>query len=450
MENLYYNGSCPACAAFRGEAAQGFTFDQEVLKQALKTIYRQDFSPTTDIEEHLFDETFATFGRAIDEGYGKPAPGAANEGFYHELRHNAAVFSAFKVHRLQNDIAAQLMDGDGQLKPFGRFAEDVRPMLDHQVERWLRTEYDTAVIRAHQAADWRRYMEQAHILPNLRWLPTTSVKPDIVHREFWSIGLTLPVDHPFWNAHRPGDRWNCHCSLEATDDAPTPGHEIPKTTPQNKPAPGLDNNPGTDAKLFSDTHPYVAHAYKGAKKAVEKFIREKFGKKANPDIGKETDSTSRFALDPEYGKRLQISVNADRTEIKENTRVAYALLEAFPNMKIKINEHVLEKGHKNPEYTIDGKVADRKGVMSEKGITSAFKKAIEQGCEAVVIDLDMNMKEQKLKVRDIARYINWRKNDFDNGIIKDCYVVYRNRVVRIGGKDMERSNIENILKQLEP
>ncbi|WP_315352449.1 hypothetical protein [Phocaeicola abscessus] len=275
MENLYYNASCPACAAFRGEAAQGFAFDQEVLKQALKTIYRQDFSPVADIEEHLFDETFATFGRAIDEGYGKPTPGAANEGFYHELRHNAAVFSAFKVHRLQNDIAAQLMGEDGQLKPFERFAEDVRPILDHQVKRWLRTEYDTAVIRAHQAADWRRYMEQAHILPNLRWLPTTSATPDIVHKQFWSIELTLPVEHPFWNAHRPGDRWNCHCSLEATDDASTPGYEIPKTIPQNRPAPGLDNNPGTDAKLFSDTHPYVAQAYKGARKAVERFIKRR-------------------------------------------------------------------------------------------------------------------------------------------------------------------------------
>ncbi|WP_129588313.1 hypothetical protein [Bacteroides zoogleoformans] len=43
----------------------------------------------------------------------------------------------------------------------------------------------------------------------------------------------------------------------------------------------MDNNPGTDAKLFSDTHPYVAHAYKGARKAVEKFMAERVkGEKA--------------------------------------------------------------------------------------------------------------------------------------------------------------------------
>ncbi|MBR8726464.1 hypothetical protein [Bacteroides pyogenes] len=344
MEDLYYNDSCPSCAAFRGEATQGFTFDKEVLKQALKTIYKQDFSPTADIEEHLFDETFATFGRAIDEGYGKPAPGASNEGFYHELRRNAAVFSAFKVHRLQNDIAAQLVDGNGQLKPFERFAEDVRPMLDHQVERWLRTEYDTAVIRAHQAADWRKYMEQAHILPNLRWLPTTSATPDIVHKQFWSIELTLPVGHPFWNAHRPGDRWNCHCSLEATDDAPTPGHEIPKTTPQNKPAPGLDNNPGTDAKLFSDTHPYVAHAYKGAKKAVEKFIKEKFPDKASVKVDPKHDEPKSYAA---RTKEIKKAAAPLKEEIFVNKRFKKDIRITGRGIKEWLNQPHEHYAHKN-------------------------------------------------------------------------------------------------------
>ena len=38
-------------------------------------------------------------------------------------------------------------------------------------------------------------------------------------------------------------------------------------------------------------------------------------------------------------------------------------------------------------------IADRKGIESPKGIQSAFKKAIKQGCEAVVIDLDMHLKK---------------------------------------------------------
>lgn len=42
----------------------------------------------------------------------------------------------------------------------------------------------------------------------------------------------------------------------------------------NNPHPGLDNNPGIDAKLFSDSHPYIANAYPGAQQAVERVVKE--------------------------------------------------------------------------------------------------------------------------------------------------------------------------------
>ncbi len=71
------------------------------------------------------------------------------------------------------------------------------------------------------------------------------------------------------NIHRPGDRWNCKCDLTATDEEPTP---LPDEDDKNRPQPGLDNNPGTDGKLFSDNHPYQAEAHKGAKKAVDKLM----------------------------------------------------------------------------------------------------------------------------------------------------------------------------------
>jgi hypothetical protein len=61
----------------------------------------------------------------------------------------------------------------------------------------------------------------------------------------------LPVDHPFWSAHHPGDRWGCQCGLEATDDPVTP-----TPTADYRTSPGLENNPGRDAKLFNETHPY--------------------------------------------------------------------------------------------------------------------------------------------------------------------------------------------------
>ena len=172
--------------------------------------------------------------------------------FYKALKHSNEVFAAFKVHTMGKEMAAKLYDADGKLKPFSKWVDEVKPISTHQVGPWLQTEYDTAVIRAHAAADWREFQRNKDILPNLRWMPTTSNQPESCHRAYWLMKLTLPVDDPFWNEHHPGDRWNCKCSLEATDDPEVRPADIEPTKPQR----GLENNPGKDGYTFSDNHPY--------------------------------------------------------------------------------------------------------------------------------------------------------------------------------------------------
>jgi len=62
-------------------------------------------------------------------------------------------------------------------------------------------------------ADWQQFRREADVLPNLKWLPSTSPNPGADHQPFWNT--ILPIDHPFWAQHRPGDRWNCKCDLTA-------------------------------------------------------------------------------------------------------------------------------------------------------------------------------------------------------------------------------------------
>ena len=154
-----------------------FSFDEEVLKKALKNIYSKDFHPLTEIEENLFEATWETMNNATDKGFGPRKPDDPDYDFYREIRMNNAVFAAFKVHRAQNDMAALLLDENGKLRPFEQWLKLVMPIADHQMVDWMRTEYDTAVIRAHQAADWRQFEREKDILPNLKWMPSTSVHP---------------------------------------------------------------------------------------------------------------------------------------------------------------------------------------------------------------------------------------------------------------------------------
>lgn len=250
-------------------------FSPKALSDGLRSIYDEDIDVRTEIEQNIFEETLRQFNLATAQGLAESLdPSVITDRFLQELRTNNAVFSAFRTHRMQNDIARQLIDPlTGQLKSFDRWKLDIKGMTDHYCVQWLQTEYDTAVIRAHQAADWKHFLEEADVFPNVRWMPTTSITPDPLHQHYWETKLTLPVNHPFWQEHRPGDRWNCKCSLKQTDE-PVNASGLEGWTPP-LPQPGLDNNPAQDGQLFSDTHPYYTEAYPGAQQAVNNLLRKR-------------------------------------------------------------------------------------------------------------------------------------------------------------------------------
>lgn len=275
-----------------------------MLQETIRRIYEREFNTATDIELGAWREFWNGFNQATDEGFGRRSFNDSDYDFYQALRYNNGVFAAFRTHRLQNDIAGQLLDAEGELKPFRQFANDVNTLVaPTHLDAWLQTEYSTAVIRAHRAADWRRFEREKEILPNLEWMPSTSIHPGEDHRVFW--GTIRPVDDPFWNKHRPGNRWNCKCSLEATDAPATAESEKPEGTPADRPSPGLDNNPGKDAHLFSDRHPHVQNAYEGARQAVSEFIDKQLAmpESMRYDVAKTYKNGGELLVHPDVDKK---------------------------------------------------------------------------------------------------------------------------------------------------
>ena len=269
--NELYGQTCSCChhAHPRNEASVSASFTPELMARLLADIFARKFNVEDEIYPELYEAARDTFRRALEEGYPMEETEDADRLFHEALKNDADVFAAFRTHRMQNDIASQLLDEDGKLKEFRRFQEDTESVIGTYNNHWLRTEYDTAVLRARYAADWKRFSRNADILPNLKWMPTTSADPDVFHMEYWRVGLTLPKTHPFWKSHHPHDRWGCKCDLEETDD-PVTG-SIPEV--DYRPSPGLENNPGLEPELFSHTHPYYEKAYPGAEKAVEDLMR---------------------------------------------------------------------------------------------------------------------------------------------------------------------------------
>jgi hypothetical protein len=234
----------------------------------LRRIYTGETDYRRAVDTEAWKALRDVFGRAVEEGFGTAAP--TDSLFYEELKYNTGVFAAFRQHAMQEAIAAQMTDAQGGLKPFAGFRRDVKAYVEPAwLDSWLETEYNTAVNRAHTAAIRRRAERDRNVLPNLRWAPSTSIHPGKDHTVFWNV--VRPVDDPFWDRHSPGDRWNCKCSLEATDDGVTP---LPGGEKEDLPAPGLDNHILRDAKVFGDNHPFIKKASRKAKKTVGRFVKE--------------------------------------------------------------------------------------------------------------------------------------------------------------------------------
>lgn len=163
------------------------------------------------------------------------------------------------------------------------------------------------------------------------------------------------------------------------------------------------------------------------------------------------ENNKTFIEDEIFGERLRISTKADQTELCDNVRVARVLLSCFSDMYIIINEHLFTIGHKNPEYTINGKLGDRKGVESENGIKSAFRKAKLQGCKVVVLDFDMHMSESILKTKKIVSGLLGRHEDFSRGNLDECYVVHHEKAVVIKSdafSNPDKSTIKQIISDV--
>lgn len=257
MDGLYYGEPGCDCCGDRHvqhfKNAASFRFSPEVLQGFMRRVHSRRLDTAHDIDGPLWREVLRIINEATVEGLSQSGYQPTHEDdFLHAMRHGNEVFAAFKVHTMGEQMAARLLDERGQLKPFRQWADDVSSITTHHVGSWLQTEYDTAVIRAHNAADWQEFLQNQDIMPNLRWMPTTSPQPEGTHALYWRNKLTLPINDPFWNEHHPGDRWNCKCSLEQTDEPVNRPDGLEPTTPQR----GLENNPGKDGRLFSDKHPY--------------------------------------------------------------------------------------------------------------------------------------------------------------------------------------------------
>lgn len=398
---------------------------ESVLRKALENIYKKKFNVDTDIEPHLFEALRDVFNKATDGAF---AASDHDRDFQQQLRHSNDVFSAFKVHRMQNDMVARLMDSNGNLKPFNQWLKDVLPIASHQCGAWLKTEYDTAVLRAHQAADWQQFQRESDVLPNLKWMPSTSLHPGEDHRHYW--GVIRPVNDKFWNEHRPGDRWNCKCSLSSTDEPITP---VPDNDEVSQPQAGLTGNPGMTGETFSDDHPYFPKSCQDCdfyRPDLKNRLKNLFTNRVKdcyscPYIDKCIDrlGADGFKLERKYpnGGTLYIHSDADKDKNDYKAILTIARIFAKEGKTVRITPRLHHKSEeyrsiygsligtryerKCPDFQVDGVFYEYEGFIkpwNKKKVGRMLSHGLDQSSR-IIIDNTKGCSERFIRKQIMAR-----------------------------------------------
>lgn len=406
-----------------------------------ETVYRNPDKEATDLladseVRKFIDRQKLVFDNAVDTAL-KEVP--LDEVSVQRLKESNYVFSGIKTFHELKETFPSLLDEDGNRKPFERFLNDVQKVHKTYNVQYLRTEYNFAHASALMAARWKKFEQDGdRYLLQYRTMYDKRVRR--THRMMHNI--TLPITSPFWDKYFPPNGWNCRCTVVQVRKGKYPVSD--ETEAMNLGSQATAGkyqemfmfNPGKRMTTFPAYNGYTLRKCNRCEVRPDKM-------KLAADIpGNELCKACRivqgmkengYIKDKEYGDRLLISKIADKSELDDNIRAAKALLRSFPEMEMAIRGHILKHNVSNPEYLINGLVADRKGIESEKGIASGFNKAMKQGCKIVVVDLDMHPEKFPiLRTRKLSSEIDNRHADFEEGKIKECYVIFKGKAVRVG------------------
>ena len=354
-----------------------------------------------------------------------------------------------------------MVDVNGELKPFDKFLNDVQSIEKRYNSNYLRAEYNFAVASAQSASQWEQIAADGDRF-DLQYRTAGDSKVRPTHAAL--NGVTLPPSSPFWDSFMPPNGWNCRCTAVQVRRGKYPNIDVAEALALGEEATADDKrgmlrfNPGKLGKTFPDYNPYAisrcrdCNVAKGKASLAKGDVPESDLCAACRGIRGCVDEP-KYSKHPKYGERLLICDDADKIELEDNIRCASAILDSFPELKMGIRPTILEYGKKNPEYTINGLIADRKGIESHSGVANGFLKAKRQGCKMVVLDLDMHHdKFKNLPTMRLSSAINNRWLDFFGGDIEACFVVYEGKAVRIDNTyftDEPRISKSNILAELE-
>lgn len=379
-------------------------------------IWNGEVSPS-DLDRDLVLKNYSSLNKAAEAAWGD---GYYNDAITRKMRDNLMSFAGAKSYNTMsvlNELRKTVANKES-------FINEAKLIINKHNESWLNTEAKFAANKTSTAKDFKQFLSDIDIYPNLkvRTMQDDSVRETHAANE----GVVMPVNNV---KYAPPFDPGCRCWLEQTTDPVTKN--------------GLTNinskwatNPYPEGKLFSEQSSYHQSITNSDKTSVHNNIE-----KTKLLVTSINSST--------YPDKLHISPFAQFEELNENTDTAELLLKNHTDISIKVRAHISITGEKNPEYEINKKLADAKRIKGYSGISNGFVSAIEQKCKFVIIDFNKHFDTSKpLNTEKIASKLKNRRLDFENGNIDGCYLAFGDSSVFISRDNFKKKLSDNETKDM--
>ncbi|MCK0203823.1 minor capsid protein, partial [Ornithobacterium rhinotracheale] len=348
-----------------------------------------------------------------------------------KMRQNLFKFSGAKTYTLLEEINQILNSNKGET--FERFKNEVMKLNPRYNKNYLQAEWQTAKQAGYHAANWEEYQNNKDLYPNLKYMTQGDSRVREPHRLLH--GIVAPLDSDFWKTHYPPNGWRCRCYVVQTAEKPTNESEIPTLNEKEMPK-EFRGNVGISGEIFKETaenkgkpHPYFA-LFKNAGSETKKAYE--YSKLA---------AAKELAYTAENEAKIKVSPFADIADFEENFIDAKRMADQL-KYNIDIEAHLdgeIIKNHKNPEYKINGAIADRK-APENANTKNLLRKAQKQGCEKVVL----NIKNSKADKEEILNDLKSRfKFDANFPTIKEIILIDKNgKAVIYKREDLKKKKTE--------
>ena len=399
----------------------------KLIEEISQKLQNGDIRPS-DLDKDLIEQIYNDVSQPVKEEFGQrwvDYDYKEPKSLIQKFKKNLWQFSSAKTLAELEYINGLLIDKNGKIKPEHQFMQDVKKANILFNRNYLQAEYQTAKRGAQMAHLWNKFLEQKEYYPNLvyRTVGDSRVRPEHAALN----GVVKPIDDPFWKTYYPPNGWRCRCTVMNTAEKVSEGTFEDKTV-----KPEFHGNTALDEEILT------------SKGTFFKLLNKDHKAKINAELMK-YNMPMEIAYHGKHKKKVFVSPFADENDLVSNVETAMVIVDKL-GIDVKIRAHIdsnVVKGHKNPEYEIGGKIADRKETSSYTSIKSNLENARKQGNQSIVYDIT---KFQNWNAYEITKNLKGKIMNFkDKDWLHEIYFVNGNKAISFT-KDELMNDFDKVFK----